>query len=171
MRAAIFTLWMPSAHRQGGYVPNAARLVVPLNIEKMFERPDVDQLVEAFQLVEGPDEIRAFLTDLCTPREICDFAQRLQVARYLDEGEPYVEVQARTGASSTTVSRVSKSLNGEYGGFPAWHHTQNRCSNQYPSIQDRLSRQTTTLETILEDIRSDARPNPLSGRHHSHLYK
>ena len=105
---------MPSAHRQGGYVPNAARLVVPLNIEKMFERPDVDQLVEAFQLVEGPDEIRAFLTDLCTPREICDFAQRLQVARYLDEGEPYVEVQARTGASSTTVSRVSKSLNGEY---------------------------------------------------------
>lgn len=108
---------MPSAHRRGGYVPNAARLVVPLNIEKMFERPDVDQLVEAFQLVEGPDEIRAFLTDLCTPREICDFAQRLQVARYLDEDEPYVEVQARTGASSTTVSRVSKSLNGEYGGY------------------------------------------------------
>ncbi len=108
---------MPSAHRQGGCVPNTARLVVPLNIEKMFERPDVDQLVEAFQLVEGPDEIRAFLTDLCTPREICDFAQRLQVARYLDEGEPYVEVQARTGASSTTVSRVSKSLNGEYGGY------------------------------------------------------
>ena len=59
----------------------------------------------------------AFLTDLCTPREICDFAQRLQVARYLDEGEPYVEVQARTGASSTTVSRVSKALNGEYGGY------------------------------------------------------
>ena len=117
MRAAIVTVWMPSAHRQGGCVPNAARLVVPLNIEKMFERPDVDQLVEAFQLVEGPDEIRAFLTDLCTPREICDFAQRLQVARYLDEGEPYVEVQARTGASSTTVSRVSKSLNGEYGGY------------------------------------------------------
>ena len=88
-----------------------------MNIEKMFERPDVDQLVEAFRLVEGPDEIRAFLTDLCTPREICDFAQRLQVARYLDEGEPYVEVQARTGASSTTVSRVSKALNGEAGGY------------------------------------------------------
>ena len=57
------------------------------------------------------------LTDICTPREICDLSQRLQVARYLDEGEPYVEVQARTGASSTTVSRVSKALNGEYGGY------------------------------------------------------
>ncbi|MDO4436839.1 MAG: YerC/YecD family TrpR-related protein [Coriobacteriaceae bacterium] len=88
-----------------------------MNIEKMFERTDVEQLVEAFEAVEGADEIRAFLTDLCTPREICDFAQRLQVARYLDEGEPYVEVQARTGASSTTVSRVSKALNGEYGGY------------------------------------------------------
>lgn len=88
-----------------------------MNIEKMFERPDVEQLVQAFLLLDGADDVRAFLTDLCTPREICDFAQRLQVARYLDEGEPYVEVQARTGASSTTVSRVSKSLNGEYGGY------------------------------------------------------
>ena len=60
---------------------------------------------------------KRFCTDICTPREICDLSQRLQVARYLDEGEPYVEVQARTGASSTTVSRVSKALNGEYGGY------------------------------------------------------
>lgn len=88
-----------------------------MNISTMFERPDVIQLVDAFMTLDGPEEIRDFLTDLCTPREICDFAQRLQVARYLDEGEPYVEVQARTGASSTTVSRVSKALNGEYGGY------------------------------------------------------
>ena len=77
-----------------------------MNIEKMFERPDVEQLVHAFSLLENEDDIKTFLTDLCTPREICDFAQRLQVARYLDEGEP-----------STTVSRVSKALNGEYGGY------------------------------------------------------
>ena len=88
-----------------------------MNIEKMFEKSDVDQLVRAFLTLKSPDDVRAFLTDLCTPREICDFAQRLQVARYLDEGEPYVEVQARTGASSTTVSRVSKALNGEWGGY------------------------------------------------------
>ena len=88
-----------------------------MNIEQMFERADVEQLVRAFLLLEGDEEARAFLTDLCTPREICDFAQRLQVARYLDEVEPYVEVQARTGASSTTVSRVSKALNGEHGGY------------------------------------------------------
>ena len=83
----------------------------------MYERSDVAQLVEAIGCLESADDVKAFLTDLCTPREICDFAHRLQVARYLDEGEPYVEVQARTGASSTTVSRVSKALNGAWGGY------------------------------------------------------
>ena len=83
----------------------------------MYERGDVEQLVRSVLLLENEEDVRAFLTDLCTPREICDFAQRLQVARYLDEGEPYVEVQARTGASSTTVSRVSKALNGVHGGY------------------------------------------------------
>ena len=79
-----------------------------MNIENMFDKPDVKQLVHAFSLLDDEKDIQAFLTDICTPREICDLSQRLQVARYLDEGEPYVEVQARTGASSTTVSRVSK---------------------------------------------------------------
>ena len=88
-----------------------------MNIETMFERTDVEQLVEAFLTFSSKEEAQAFLTDLCTPREICAFAQRLEVARLLDEGEPYVEVQARTGASSTTVSRVSKALNGEWGGY------------------------------------------------------
>ena len=69
-----------------------------MNIENMFDKPDVKQLVHAFSLLDDEKDIQAFLTDICTPREIC-------------------EVQARTGASSTTVSRVSKALNGEYGGY------------------------------------------------------
>ncbi len=88
-----------------------------MNIDTMFEREDVAQLAHAFSILNTEEDVKAFMTDLCTPREICDLAQRLQVARYLDEGDPYVEVQARTGASSTTVSRVSKALNGEYGGY------------------------------------------------------
>ena len=88
-----------------------------MNIENMFDKPDVKQLVHAFSLLDDEKDIQAFLTDICTPREICDFAQRLTVARFLDAGEPYVEVQARTGASSTTVSRVSKCLNGVEGGY------------------------------------------------------
>lgn len=88
-----------------------------MTTDTLFEQPDVEQLVKAFLMLENENDVRAFLADICTPREICDLAQRLQVARFLDEGEPYVEVQARTGASSTTVSRVSKALNGAYGGY------------------------------------------------------
>ena len=60
-----------------------------MNIENMFDKPDVKQLVHAFSLLDDEKDIQAFLTDICTPREICDLSQRLQVARYLDEGEPY----------------------------------------------------------------------------------
>ena len=37
-----------------------------MNIETMFERPDVRQLVHAFLLLDGEADVRAFLTDLCT---------------------------------------------------------------------------------------------------------
>ena len=74
-------------------------------------------LLTALAQIETVDEAEAFLLDLCTPREIEDLSQRLEVARLLDAGEPYLSVQQRTGASSTTVSRVSKCLNGAVGGY------------------------------------------------------
>lgn len=93
------------------------RMVDAMNIETMYDREDVKQLVRAFTVLQGESDIKAFLTDLLTPREIYDLAQRLEVARCLDSGASYLEVQNQTGASSTTVSRVSKALNGEYGGY------------------------------------------------------
>lgn len=73
--------------------------------------PEVDQLMTALLTLKTPDEIYAFLTDVCTIREIHDMAQRLAVARMLDTGEHYARIQEATGASSTTISRVSRSLN------------------------------------------------------------
>lgn len=73
--------------------------------------PDVDALLEAFGALETADERYAFLQDVATIREIKDFAQRLEVARMLDAGEHYTRIQQVTGASSTTISRVSRSLN------------------------------------------------------------
>ena len=58
-----------------------------MNIDTMFQRKDVQQLAHAFSILDNEEDVRAFLTDLCTPREICDFAQRLQVACYLDDGQ------------------------------------------------------------------------------------
>jgi TrpR-related protein YerC/YecD len=71
---------------------------------------EVDELIAAFLSLQDAEEGYALLTDLCTIREIQDMAQRLEVARMLDAGEHYTAIQETTGASATTISRVSKSL-------------------------------------------------------------
>lgn len=72
---------------------------------------EVDDLLRALLLLDDADEAYSLLLDLCTIREIQDMAQRLQVARMLASGEHYSAIQESTGASATTISRVSKSLN------------------------------------------------------------
>lgn len=76
-----------------------------------------ERLLTALCLLDTPEEARAFLADLCTVREIEDLSQRFEVASMLDSGASYVDVSHSTGASSTTVSRVSKCLNGRTGGY------------------------------------------------------
>ena len=83
----------------------------------MSQDQAIEQLCSALCSLETPDEAQALLGDLCTKREIAELAQRLQVAVMLREGRSYLEVSRATGASSTTVSRVSKCLNGEVGGY------------------------------------------------------
>ena len=78
---------------------------------------EVRRLLEALCSLGSADEARAFLSDLCTPREIDDLSQRLEVATMLAAGASYLDVSHATGASSTTVSRVSKCLNGTAGGY------------------------------------------------------
>lgn len=79
----------------------------------------MDGLVDALLSLKTPDETRAFLTDLCTPRELDDLAQRLDVARMLDTGASYVRIQDETGASATTVARVARCLKYGPGGYRA----------------------------------------------------
>ena len=79
--------------------------------EDRVRTPEVDELLKALLLLDNADEAYALLQDLCTIREIQDMAQRLQVARLLAQGEHYSAIQESTGASATTISRVSKCLN------------------------------------------------------------
>ena len=46
-----------------------------------------------------------------------DLAQRLSVARLLDEGEGYQSIREATGASSATISRVNKCYEYGSGGY------------------------------------------------------
>lgn len=88
-----------------------------MDAHEVMASESAQTLARALASLASSEEASALLLDLCTPREIEDLSQRLEVARLLDSGEPYLSVQQKTGASSTTVSRVSKCLNGPVGGY------------------------------------------------------
>ena len=89
----------------------------------MTERPphewrtsETSDLFETILILRTLDEAERFFRDLCTLSEIEAMAHRWQAAQLVDEGLPYHEVAARTGASTTTVTRVAHWLrHGEDG--------------------------------------------------------
>jgi TrpR-related protein YerC/YecD len=74
-------------------------------------------LAHAFVALRDEDEALRFLRDLCTVNELREFGERWQVARLLDEGASYAEIQRQTGASSATISRVGQWLRYGRGGY------------------------------------------------------
>ncbi len=74
-------------------------------------------LYRAITMIENEDEMEAFLTDLCTIKELQDMAQRLSAAKMLKNGENYLNIASEIGISTATISRVSKALNYGTGGY------------------------------------------------------
>ena len=75
------------------------------------------ELFEALRSLKSRQELEAFLRDLCTLGELEAMAHRWQVARFLELEFPYVEIAQRTGASTTTVTRVAHWLKHGEGGY------------------------------------------------------
>lgn len=69
-----------------------------------------DQLFKAILLLETEAECYQFFEDICTINEIKSIAQRLEVAKMLQEGSTYEEIAKLTGASTATISRVKRCL-------------------------------------------------------------
>lgn len=79
--------------------------------------PEVEDLLTVLAGLHQPDEVFALLEDLFTVREIKDISQRFEVACMLREGKSYAAIEQTTGASATTIARVSKALNYGAGGY------------------------------------------------------
>src|SRR5438477_4442877 len=78
---------------------------------------EMRELFDAILSVESRPEAEAFFRDLCTLYELEAMAHRWQVARLLEQGLPYLEIAERTGASTTTVTRVAHWLHHGEGGY------------------------------------------------------
>lgn len=90
---------------------------------------ETDDLFEAILSLRSLDEAQRFFRDLCTLQEIETLTHRWQAARLLDQGLPYLEVAAQTGASTTTVTRVAQWLR--------------RGEDGYRLVLDRRARKTS----------------------------
>ena len=76
-----------------------------------------DILYRAILSLKDEDECAAFFEDIGTIQEIDALAQRFEVAMALDEGNSYIDINKKTGASTATICRVSRSLNYGAGGY------------------------------------------------------
>jgi TrpR-related protein YerC/YecD len=83
-----------------------------------------DDLFEAILTLKTQEECYQFFEDICTINELKSLAQRLEVAKMLEEKKTYADIQQLTGASTATISRVNKCLS--YG------------SDGYKLVLDRL---------------------------------
>ena len=79
--------------------------------------PSVEAFLEVLVNVQDKDTAYSLIEDLFTIREIKEISQRLELARMLNAGKPYVAIEEATGASATTIARVSKALNYGSGGY------------------------------------------------------
>lgn len=84
-----------------------------------WRTPSVEQLADALVGIDDRETMLAFLRDVCSFTELAALAQRLEVARLVDQGVPYAEVARRLGASTATVTRVAQWLRHGEGGYRA----------------------------------------------------
>ena len=82
-----------------------------------LEKKYCENFYKAILKLKTEDDCRKFFEDICTIKEVLDISQRLEVANLLTNGKNYQEVSKATGASTATISRVSRCINYGAGGY------------------------------------------------------
>lgn len=83
----------------------------------MKKNPNLQNFFKAILSLKTLEECDMFFDDICTIQEIEALSQRLEVAKLLCEGKSYNDINRITGASTTTIGRVSRCLNYGDGGY------------------------------------------------------
>lgn len=78
----------------------------------------IEQLCEALLKMETISDAKAFLKDICTPKELQDLSERWNVCLLLNDKKSYRAISDETGISLTTITRVARFLKNEpYKGY------------------------------------------------------
>jgi len=84
---------------------------------KKIDKETFSKFYKAVLSLKTEEECEAFFNDVCTIQELDSLAQRIEVATLLKKGESYIDINKLTGASTATISRVSKYYNYGSGGY------------------------------------------------------
>lgn len=82
-----------------------------------YRNPLLDRLFDTILSLRTREECYLFFEDALTVKEMLDIAQRLEVAKMLDEKQSYAQIAKETGMSTATISRVSRCLLYGAGGY------------------------------------------------------
>ena len=93
-----------------------------------YQNEQTDHLIDALLSLKTTEEAYRFLEDVLTIQEMKTITQRLEVAVMLRNKETYQEIVRKTGASTTTIGRVNRTL--QYG------------ADGYATVLDRLEETT-----------------------------
>ncbi len=88
-----------------------------LTDENTPENGPLTALATALAGLKQPEQVQAFLEDLCTPAELEAMADRWRVVPLLVKGVPYREIHDLTQVSVTTIGRVARTLERGTGGY------------------------------------------------------
>jgi len=86
-------------------------------MNQKLRSPEVDLLIAGMAHLETPEDYYNFFEDILTVSELKSLAVRFKAAKLLSEGKTYNEVAALTGASSATISRISRALSYGANGY------------------------------------------------------
>ncbi len=81
------------------------------------KEPWFNQLVDGLLRCKTHEQMADFLRDVATLSELQALSERLEVARLVAQGLSYRDISQKTGASTTTVTRVAQFLENGTGGY------------------------------------------------------
>ena len=74
-------------------------------------------LLDVFMSFKNKDELKAFFRDLMSERDLREFAMRWEVAKKLDAGVPFLQIQEESGESPVTITKINRWLKEGCGGY------------------------------------------------------
>ncbi len=72
---------------------------------------------QAFLSIKNEEELKKFFRDIMTEKEIAEYDMRWRIANLLDSGKTFAQIEAETGISPITITRINKWLKEGCGGY------------------------------------------------------